>query len=392
MCDTLYKSFSATESIFAKNSDRDPLEPQITELATPGLITRQPYLQPLKDSYINNNLETLKKAFFDLSPTYEAIISRPSWIWGAEMGVNEKGVSIGNEAVFSFTSLVKDGLLGMDILRLAIHSAATAREAIEIITYLIQNFGQGGNCAFRGSLTYHNSFLIADPTEAYVLETAGKNYAVKQVSNYYSISNIYTIENDYNISNLKEKINFRRRYQAHIYNFFTKGHIRRNFTMQELDKLQSPFAIRDILRSHIKTERPRPSMASICMHSPRLIKSETTASMIVHYKGGQIMIWTTLSPTPCVSLYKPLTFSFARRSDLARSPKNLELFSQRRLATRKLLSSPELKKEFRKWQAKYEDGCYQALQDFEHKDQGQIISLISSCWEQEQEIINQILQ
>lgn len=52
--------------------------------------------------------------------TLAVILSKPAWMWGAEMGANEAGVCIGNEAVW--TTLNSDDdlverLLGMDLLR-----------------------------------------------------------------------------------------------------------------------------------------------------------------------------------------------------------------------------------------------------------------------------------
>lgn len=50
--------------------------------------------------------------------TYAVILSRPSWLWGAEMGANEHGVCIGNEAVWGKEEVCDDeALLGMDLVR-----------------------------------------------------------------------------------------------------------------------------------------------------------------------------------------------------------------------------------------------------------------------------------
>jgi hypothetical protein len=54
--------------------------------------------------------------------TLACILSKPNWMWGAEMGANSRGVCIGNEAVWDRLSDPAEDLLprllGMDLLRL----------------------------------------------------------------------------------------------------------------------------------------------------------------------------------------------------------------------------------------------------------------------------------
>lgn len=65
---------------------------------------------------------------------------------------------------------------------MGLERSKTAKEAVEIITDLLERYGQGGNCAEdTADLSYHNSFLIVDTTEAWVLETADKVWVAEQI-------------------------------------------------------------------------------------------------------------------------------------------------------------------------------------------------------------------
>ena len=64
---------------------------------------------------------------------------------GGEAGLNEKGVAIGNEAVFPKLRTRADGVLGMDLLRAALAGCGTAREAVDFITCFTERNDQGGN-------------------------------------------------------------------------------------------------------------------------------------------------------------------------------------------------------------------------------------------------------
>ena len=51
-----------------------------------------------------------------------------------------------------------------------------------MITGLLEHYGQGGSCREDPTpFCYHNTFLLADRTEAWVLETAGRLWAAQRI-------------------------------------------------------------------------------------------------------------------------------------------------------------------------------------------------------------------
>ena len=173
MCDTLVVTPAASRDgvmLFGKNSDRQPNE------------AHQVVALPAANHTAGSEVQCTYRSIPQVAHTYAVLLAKPFWMWGAEMGANEHGVAIGNEAVFTKVPQMKEpSLTGMDLLRLGLERGATAAEAVQVITTLLEQYGQGGNCGYLKSLYYHNSYLIADPQEAYVLETAGKHWAAKQV-------------------------------------------------------------------------------------------------------------------------------------------------------------------------------------------------------------------
>lgn len=68
------------------------------------------------------------------------------------------------------------------IPRLGLERADTAEGAVDVITELLEKYGQGGSCMEDESgFTYHNSFLISDRMEAWLLETSGRYWVAERV-------------------------------------------------------------------------------------------------------------------------------------------------------------------------------------------------------------------
>ena len=305
MCDTLIALGNSTEDgsvIFGKNSDRPYNEAQ--------LITYSPKMS-------HENGETLRCTYMEIpqvSETYSIILSQPFWMWGAEMGANEHGVVIGNEAVYTHEPLRSVGLLGMDLLRLGLERGNTASDAMEKMIHLLEKFGQGGGCAYNDpSWMYHNSFIITDPKEAFVLETADKWWIVEKVQDVRSISNGITIRGKGDIRRkgiiqyaiekgyCKDDIDFdfAETFSGSSFSTVPSPYSRGGKTSLLLNKNLgkiTPHLMMGFLREH---------QAGICMHGG----FESTGSQVSHLRNLRKSIhWFTGTTLPCISTYKPYVF------------------------------------------------------------------------------------
>ena len=117
MCDTVVVVPEKGPVWFAKNSNREPSEAQFVECHDGSVTGAAPEGLP------------------DASSRARLLLSRPAWMWGAEIGVNEHGVAIGNEAVFTRLPVPKAGYSGMDFQRVALTTCSTADDALEGAMY-----------------------------------------------------------------------------------------------------------------------------------------------------------------------------------------------------------------------------------------------------------------
>jgi secernin len=193
-CDTGVALPDVTQSgytILGKNSDRRISESQRLELH-------------LGQSFEANTLLQLEhRNIPQVRQTYSTLGAGPYWCWGYEEGMNEYCVAIGNEAIHTKTNregaiayragrLPEPGLLGMDIVRLALERSKSAAEAVAWIGRLVEKHGQFGS-SYVGednSHGYDNSYMVADTTEAWVVETYGKHWtALRLLKGSWAISN-----------------------------------------------------------------------------------------------------------------------------------------------------------------------------------------------------------
>ncbi|MGE5603001.1 MAG: C69 family dipeptidase [Nitrososphaerales archaeon] len=325
MCDTVVALPTATADgsvLFAKNSDREPNEAQAITFV------------PRCEYPANDSVRCTYVSIPQVRVTHAVLLSRPFWMWGAEMGANEHGVVMGNEAIFARVKPAKTGLTGMDLLRLGLERATTADAALQVITSLLETYGQGGSGGYRHPFYYHNSFLIADRAAAWVLETVGGEWAAQRVRDVASISNGLTIEGDFDLASPAVMIprgaasltySFRRAYSDRLYTGFSRSHARQCLTEALLRG--SGGATREgmfaLLRSHARTDGYDPahgSNADVCMHfgGGPIRVNQTTGSMVAHLRAdGSATYWLTGTSAPCLSLFKPFSFDGFRRDGAA---------------------------------------------------------------------------
>jgi dipeptidase len=319
-CDTVVALPSATAegvTLFGKNSDRPPRECQrIVQLPRrrhpPGTRTRCQYVEVA-----------------EVAETAAILGSQPYWLWGLEHGVNEHRVAIGNETVFAREPLGSSGLLGMDLVRLGLERARTADEALEAMTGLLEEHGQGGSGHVHLDWPYHNAFLIADPRSAWILETSARHWAARRVAEVGNVSNGIALGTDWErgSADLTEfaaaegwwrrdagRVDFAAAYAE------TAGvppnlcEARRRRAAELLAGARggvSAAGLQSLLRDHYDGPFPRPRpfddphFWSLCMHADPL--DNTTAAMVARLPADRDEIaaaWVCLG-SPCVGAFLP---------------------------------------------------------------------------------------
>jgi dipeptidase len=199
---------------------------------------------------------------------------------------------------------------------------------------MLADFGQGGICGYEDrKMTYHNSYIIADQSEAWVLETAAQLWAAKKVDKTASISNGLTIGETFDLSHpdiiptarkkgwLKkgETFNFARNFGDWFYTTFSASRKRQcrslSLLKEKAGHIDILHALR-ILRDHGPEEgetsyRPdRHFLGSrICAHGANPVSrkaSQTTASLVAQLKAGNQTYWVTGTSAPCTGIFKPV--------------------------------------------------------------------------------------
>jgi secernin len=315
MCDTLC-GHGPDGMVFAKNSDRPVGEVQLAvpfgRRASAGCTLRTQYLS-IGDT-----------------GAHATFLSCPTWLWGAEHGVNEFGVAIGNERVATVhrAGEARPGLIGMDAVRLGLERARSAEDAVGLMAELLTTHGQGGIADAVHAEAYDSSFLMADPGGAFVLDTSGTSFAAAPFPAGTAISNRITLGAEWTSgsTDLDPGEDFGRFRDVAVPTGSADVRLAasRSFLARHADGHLTAAAMAAHLRDHGRGPwgapgTPGPALppptelgadlsgSSVCMHVPN--RSVTTASCIAILpaaidQGAPVRTYVALG-SPCASIFIP---------------------------------------------------------------------------------------
>ena len=382
MCDTLCVQSDAG-MIFAKNSDRPVHEPQVVEWHD-----RRAAGGSLRTQYLS----------IDDAGAHALIGSRPTWLWGLEHGVNEHGVAVGNEKVWTVDDTRKQpvGLLGMDLVRLTLERSQSADEALTVLTDLLEVHGQGGSGEPDRDRPYFSSFLIAAPDGGWVVETSARTWAARPVAKGASISNRISLATDWTRASLDVAagVSFDSWRDARVPTAIADHRLSATRAAVEGAATASPGAVAGVLRDHgrgpwgaIGEARdltdPPPSDPgedgrgiTVCMHVGE--HQVTTGSLIAALGDGAVppRAWACLG-SPCVGVYVP-AFRGASAPELA-EPEQWDRFEQLR---RRVEERPESLADVRAVLAPLETELWQDADDcFKTGGHESLVAFADRAWE-----------
>jgi secernin len=127
--------------------------------------------------------------------TYRVLGQQPERCWGFTSGVNENHVAVGVTGWHSRLPAVGGGLTGTDLTRLTLERAHSALHALDILTELISRHGQ---CPEAGTPNpTDNLFLVADRQEAFVVEAAGRYWAILECRQVRVVTDVALVHQDW---------------------------------------------------------------------------------------------------------------------------------------------------------------------------------------------------
>jgi secernin len=131
-----------------------------------------------------------------LRQTCTVLANQPDGWWGYSYGLNQHGVAVGCTVLPTQLPCAQPGLTGGDLTRLVLERSQSARQAVDLLAGLVERYGQGLP-PDGGASPGDQGFLLADATEAFAVETAGRHWVYQEIREVRAMSNVSIIRQDW---------------------------------------------------------------------------------------------------------------------------------------------------------------------------------------------------
>lgn len=152
--------------------------------------------QPARQHARDETVQTAHRKLPQARETFGVLGLKDVDRWGLEHGINEHQLVAGALPLHGRFPLERPGLQTDELIRLTLERCRNVTQAVDFLTAMIQEHGQG---PFAGGPADapDGGFLLADPGEAVVLETAGRYWALQAVREVRAMTGPATIRQDW---------------------------------------------------------------------------------------------------------------------------------------------------------------------------------------------------
>jgi hypothetical protein len=124
--------------------------------------------------------------------TFSVVGTRPDGHWGYVHGLNDQGVALGLTAPPLRLPADSAGLTGPDLIRLGLERSRSARQAVDLFIDLIERRRLAAGPDGSG-----HALLIADATEAFLIEAIGAQWVLHAVDRARAAGDVATVRQDW---------------------------------------------------------------------------------------------------------------------------------------------------------------------------------------------------
>jgi secernin len=278
--------------------------------------------------------EQVRTQFLELPQarqTFTVLGSRPLDCWGYQHGVNEHQLAMGCATLQTRLTGEGPGLVGTDLVRLALERCRSARQAVDLVTDLVERHGQGRFSGCPPEVEGDHALLIADPAEAFAVETAGPFWVYQEIRSVRAVSDVGVVHQDWDriahglAGHAIErgwwpgdgsKLDFAAAVQTNPRGLASglRRWGRATLLLEEQNgHIDAPFLRRHLLGDHYEGTRdeidPREAFDGplpLCQHAGGAGQHATAASLLAELRPDRPpLAWCAFGP-PCVGVYFPV--------------------------------------------------------------------------------------